>query len=131
MDINTTLSTRTQNQLLASAGWARYAAILSFVGVGLGLLQIVVGLIKGDASIMTAFMSFSISAIISIVMAVNLMKFSTLSKESLAQRDAHRLDVALSHLKTYFVIMGVLFIIAISLLVLGLLIGILVAAASL
>lgn len=130
MEANTSLSNQTQQQILASAGWARYAALLSYLSVGLGFLQIVAGIIKGDASIMTAFMSFSISSIISIVMAVNLMKFSRLSRESISQQDAHRLDVALSHLKTYFVIMGVLFIIAISLMVLGLLIGLLVAAAS-
>lgn len=130
MEYSTELSENTKQHLLRSVGWARYAALLSYMSIGIGLLQLLVGVIRGNASILTTIISFLISTAISLVMAINLMHFARLSKESLEQADAHRLEVALSHLKTYFMIMGILFIIALVFLVLGLLIGILVAATT-
>lgn len=130
MEPNSALSADTRHHLLRSAGWARYAALLSYISIGIGLTQLLIGVLRGDASIVTTMISFLISTAISLVMAINLMHFARLSKESLEQADAHRLEVALSHLKTYFMIMGILFIIALAFLVLGLLIAILVAATA-
>ena len=130
MEPTSELSADTRQHLFQSAGWARYAALLSYISVVIGLLQLLVGVIRGDGSIMTTMMSFLISTAISLVMAVNLMHFARLSRQSLEQADAHRLEVGLSHLKTYFMIMGILFIIALVFLVLGVLIATLVAATA-
>jgi hypothetical protein len=131
MESTTTLSQLTKSKIEFNITWAKYGAILSFINLGLGLLQMIVNGIKGDASFFGSLLSFIISAVISIVMAVNLLKYSKLCKDSLTTSDSYQLQQALHHLKMYFTIMGIIFIIGISLAVIGILIGLLVALASL
>lgn len=130
MESTTTLSQLTKHKIEFNITWARYGAILSFINLGLGLLQMIVNGIKGDASFLGALFSFIISAVISIIMAVNLLKYSKLCKDSLTTNDSMQLQQALHHLKMYFTIMGIIFIIVIALAVIGILIGLLVALAS-
>jgi|688.fasta_scaffold1114418_2 hypothetical protein len=122
MDISTELSNESKSKLQTTVTWARYAALLSIINLGLGLVQIIIGAIKNDANVLGSVFSFIISGVISLVMAVNLFKFSNLTKSSIEQNETTQLTQALYHLKVYFSIMGVLFIIMLSLLALGLLI---------
>lgn len=122
MDISTELSNESKSKLQTTVSWARYAALLSIINLGLGLIQIIVGAIKNDPNVLGSVFSFIISGVISLVMAVNLFKFSNLTKSSIEQNETTQLTQALYHLKVYFSIMGVLFIIMLSLLALGLLI---------
>jgi hypothetical protein len=122
MDISTELSNESKSKLQTTVTWARYAALLSIINLGLGLIQIIVGAIKNDPNVLGSVFSFIISGVISLVMAVNLFKFSNLTKSSIEQNETTQLTQALYHLKVYFSIMGVLFIIMLSLLALGLLI---------
>lgn len=122
MDISTELSNESKSKLQTTVTWARYAALLSIINLGLGLIQIIVGAVKNDPNVLGSVFSFIISGVISLVMAVNLFKFSNLTKSSIEQNETTQLTQALYHLKVYFSIMGVLFIIMLSLLALGLLI---------
>ncbi len=122
MNISTELSTETKSKLQTTVTWARYAAILSIINLALALLQIIVGVIKQDTNVLGSIFSFIISGVISLVMAVNLFKYSNLTRSSIEHNETTQLTQALYHLKVYFTIMGVLFIIMLSLLALGLII---------
>lgn len=122
------LKEETKNQIASTIQWSKYAGIISIVGIGIGLLQIIVGLIKGNTSILTSLISFLISSAISLVMSINLLNYSKLIKSGINNHSSADLYQALHHLKTYFTIMGVLFIIAIAFVFLGLLISLLAFA---
>jgi hypothetical protein len=120
------LKEETKKEIASTIEWSKYAAYISIFGIAIGLLQIIVGLIKGNASLI----SFLISSAISLVMSINLLNYSKLMESGLNNHSSSDLSQALHHLKTYFTIMGVLFIIAISLVLLGLIISIIAFAIS-
>jgi len=122
------LKEETKNQIASTIEWSKYAAYISILGIAIGFLQIIVGLIKGNASILASLISFLISSAISLVMSINLLNYSKLIKSGINNHSSSDLYQALHHLKTYFTIMGVLFIIAISLVFLGLIISLLAFA---
>lgn len=123
MEQGTILSEATKQKITISATWARYAAILSFVSVGISALQLIVGILKDNSSVLGSLFSFLISTVISIVLAISLLNYSKHTTNSLNQNDNARLFHGLNQLKIYFTIMGVLFIIVLGLLALGVLIG--------
>ena len=47
METKTPLSTSLKNQISITITWAKYAAIISLVNLGLSLLQLIVGFVKG------------------------------------------------------------------------------------
>jgi hypothetical protein len=122
------LSEVSKGKLLFSAKWAKNSAILTVINLGLALIQLIVQGVKGDASVLSSLMTFLISAVISIVLSVNLFKYAKFSKRAIEQHHAVSLSDAYYSLKVYFSIIGVLMIILISLLTLGIAIGILAAA---
>jgi hypothetical protein len=124
------LKEETKKEIASTIEWSKYAAYISIFGIAIGLLQIIVGLIKGNASIFASLISFLISSAISLVMSINLLNYSKLMESGLNNHSSSDLSQALHHLKTYFTIMGVLFIIAISLVLLGLIISIIAFAIS-
>lgn len=122
------LKEETKKQMASTISWSKYAAIISIAGIGIGLLQFIVGLLKGNTSVLSSLISFLISSAISLVMSINLLNYSKLLKQGLSSHNSSDLYQALFHLKNYFTIMGVLFIIAISLVFLGIIISLLVFA---
>lgn len=130
MESNRNLSSASREALQKSAVWSRYLAIISIVTLGLSVLQTVIGLMKGVGSMASSILGLIISGVITFVMANNLLKFSSFTKSSMDTGDASQLNEGFYHLKIYFTIMGVLCIIILSLGVLGLLIGLLVAAVN-
>lgn len=121
-------SEMTKIKLLFSAKWAKISAILTVVNLFLALIQLIIQGTKGDASVLGSLMTFLISTVISIVLSVNLFKYAKLSKRAVEQNHAISLADAYYSLKVYFTIIGILMIILISLMVLGISIGLLAAA---
>ena len=137
------LKEETKKEIASTIEWSKYAAYISIFGIAIGLLQFIVGLIKGiglqqfivglikgNASIFASLISFLISSAISLVLSIYLLTYSKLMDSGLNNHSSSDLSQALHHLKTYFTIMGVLFIISISLVFLGLIISIIAFAIS-
>lgn len=118
----------TKTQIKCSIQWAKYAAIVSFINLGLGILQMFIGILKGNM-VGTVF-TFFVSSIITLIMSVSLFRFAKLASQSLDSSDILQFENALSHLRTYFKVMGILFLIIIGLLALFVLIALLVNIAD-
>jgi hypothetical protein len=118
------LKEETKKEIASTIEWSKYAAYISILQIAIGLLQIIVGLIKGNASIFASLISFLISSAISLVMSINLLNYSKLIKSGINNHSSSDLYQALHHLKTYFTIMGVLIIILVLLGLIGLIISI-------
>lgn len=110
--------------------WGRYAAMISFINLGLGFLQLIIGALKGNLNVFTTLFTFLVSAVITLVMSINLLNFSRATKNGILYEDSAHLNKALYHLRIYFIVMGVLFLIVIGLLALFLIIAIIAALLS-
>ena len=117
--------------LLFSAFWAKYAAIISFVNLGLGFLQILIGVVKGDINMIGTFFTFLISAGITLVMSINLIRFAKYTHEGVQTCDPIQFEQAFRNLRNYFIVMGVIFLVVIFLLALFLLIAFIAALITL
>ncbi|MEN9339887.1 MAG: hypothetical protein RIQ62_1199 [Bacteroidota bacterium] len=117
---------RLGTQILLSVKWARYAAILSFMNLGLGLLQMLVGWTSGGAVRIGTLFTFLASAGITLVMSINLYQYVKYSRQAKLTHDAGLMGRALYHLRIYFTVMGILFVIITTLVMLFLLLGLLV-----
>ena len=127
MENNTNLTPTIKTHIATTVTWARYAAILSFVNLGLTFLQLIIGAVKGNLNVFGSVFSFIISGVITLVMGINLLNYSNYAKSSLDNGDSVLLYQALYHLRTYFIVMGILFLIIIGLLLLFVFIAIMVA----
>jgi hypothetical protein len=127
MENNTNLTPNIKTHIATTVTWARYAAILSFVNLGLTFLQLIIGAVKGNLNVFGSVFSFVISGVITLVMGINLLNYSNYAKSSLDNGDSVLLYQALYHLRTYFIVMGILFLIIIGLLLLFVFIAIMVA----
>jgi len=127
MENNTKLTPAIKTHIATTVTWARYAAILSFVNLGLTFLQLIIGAVKGNLNVFGSVFSFIISGVITLVMSINLLNYSNYAKSSLDNGDSILLNQALYHLRTYFIVMGILFLIIIGLLLLFVFIAIMVA----
>ncbi len=107
-----------QENLSKSAKWARNLAYITFASTGLSFLQLVFGIIANKGSIAGSVFSFIISTVITVILAVNLLNFSKYTNLGLNSRDNVFLTQALTHLKNYFVVIGVIFMILLGLLAL-------------
>jgi len=117
---------RLGTQILLSVKWARYAAMLSFMNLGLGLLQMLVGWTSGGAVRIGTLFTFLASAGITLVMSINLYQYVKYSRQAKLTHDAGLMGRALYHLRIYFTVMGILFVIITTLVMLFLLLGLLV-----
>lgn len=108
--------------LSKSAKWAKYLAIITFASVGLSFLQLVFGIIANKGNIISTVFSFIISTVITMILAVNMLNFSKHSNLGLATKDKVYFTQAFLHLKNYFIVIGVIFIILLGLLALFLLV---------
>lgn len=129
MENNTSITKSIKEKIETSITWARYAAIISFVNLGLSLLQLLIGVISGNIDFVKTF-GFLISAAITLVMSINLLNYSKFAKIGANNADSVSLYQSLHHLRIYFIVMGILFMIAIGLLGLFLIFGIITAIIS-
>jgi hypothetical protein len=127
MENNTNLTPTIKTHVATTVTWARYAAILSFVNLGLTFLQLIIGAVKGNLNVFGSVFSFVISGVITLVIGINLLNYSNYAKSSLDNGDSVLLYQALYHLRTYFIVMGILFLIIIGLLLLFVFIAIMAA----
>jgi hypothetical protein len=118
METTTTLNSSLKNQITTTIVWARYAAIISLINLGLSLLQLIVGFIKGNPFILVTVLFFIISTSIGLVLSINLLRYSSYAKAGIQAENSTAFYQSLYHLKIYFLVMGVLFLIAITLLIL-------------
>lgn len=110
--------------------WGRYAALISFINLGLGFLQLIIGALKGNLNVFTTLFTFLLSAVITLVMSINLLNFSKATRNGILYEDSVHLNKALYHLRIYFIVMGVLFLIVIGLLILFMIIAVIAALIS-
>lgn len=123
MEPKTSLSEASSAAIQASTVWARYAGILTIANLGLSLIQLILGFFKPNPAIFGSMISFILSAVISLVMALNLLNYAKHARNGIQHGNSTSLYQALYHLKVYFTVMGVLFLIALGLMLLGILIG--------
>jgi hypothetical protein len=124
MEELTVINSNIQRKLTLAVRWAKYAATISFLNLGLGLFQMMIGVLKGSLNITGAFVLSLISTIITLILSINLLNFSKYANEGLLKNQSTSVYKGLYHLRAYFIVMGILFLIAIGLLVLFIVTGI-------
>ena len=115
----------TLKQIHLSVKWAWYAGILSLVSIGLSLIQLIVGIINQTKLLSVSIVTFLISTAIGILMAYHIIRFSKLMKHGIEEHDEVYINDSLSHLNTYFTVIGLIFIVIVGMILLGIIIGIL------
>ena len=115
MENTTPVTTALKNQISITITCARYAAIVSLVNLGLSLIQLIIGFVKGNPFIFFTLLLFLISTAITLVLAINLFKYAGHAERSISNEDSTELYQALYHLRNYFLVMGALFLIIIGL----------------
>lgn len=116
---------RLHENLSKSAKWAKYLAIITFIGVGIGFLQLVAGIVASKGIIAISIFFFIISTVITVILAVCLYNFSKHTNNALSKRDNIYLNQAIHNLKIYFMVIGIIIVIILSLFALGVLVAIL------
>ena len=106
------------DNMAKSAKWARYLAYITFASVGLSFLQLIFGIIANKGSIASTVFNFIISTVITTILAMNLLNFSKNIHLGLFNKDHLYFTQALTHLKNYFLVIGVIFLILLGLLAL-------------
>lgn len=119
-----------QTQIRKSIRWARVSAIVSFISLGLGLLQVVIASILGNVNLFGSILSFLVSSVISLILSLQLFQFAKKANIGLDTQDTIHFKQSFSHLKIYFILMGVLFLIIVCLLLLFLFIALIASIFS-
>lgn len=110
-----------RNDLLETAKWAMFFAVLLFVALGILALALLLSLVSGGgAEVMISIFVLGIYAIILYYPARYYYKFSTLTRQALAHDDNEALDQAFTYLKIYYRFVGILVIVVMSLYLLAL-----------
>ena len=110
--------------LQKTAKWAHILAIVTFVSLGISLINsILVIITTGEFGVI---LSAIITTVISFILAMCIYNFSKHAKIASETNDSAQLNQAMYQIKNYFLIMGILFIIGLSLVALGLFIAIII-----
>lgn len=123
----------------AGAKWARFLAIVGYVGIGLMVLAalfiIVAGTAIGGRGMYGPQVPLGLMGFLYIIMAVlyffpvhYLNNFATKAREAFVRRDGKTLEQAMRFMNMHYQFLGILMIIVLSLYGLMLLIGLLAAA---
>lgn len=112
------VDTESRSLLQATTKWARITAIIGIVSAVVTLLTTVFGLSAGGNQLMTAFMSGSLIVIIPMVIVIVILniflyRFSHSTATSLSTMDQNSFNQGISHLRTYFKILGIVIIVLI------------------
>ncbi len=111
-------------ELIKSTQRAKLFSYLTIISVVLGFIQLVVGIMINTGNLLS-LLPFIIQTIISLVLAYNLYKYANFISKYEQSKDSSFFSISLGHLKNYFIVFGVLFIILFSLILLGILVSIL------
>jgi len=125
------LSESSKLHMMQTVSWARYSGIISIVNLILSFFQFAVGGIKGNPLFMLSFFGFIISGAISLYMAINLLNYAKFLKMGIEQENSTKIYEALYHLRVYFKIIGILFIVLLSLIALFIIVAIIAAISKL
>ncbi len=109
-----------KESLFKTASWAKYAAVLTFIGLGIEFSQVIFGALNGGQSFLAGLFKFFFTSIFSLITAINLYNFSKFVKHSVENPDSKYLYQAFRHLKIFFTVLGISIIILSSLLILSL-----------
>lgn len=110
-----------RSDLLETAKWAMFFAVLLFIALGLLALVLLISLMSGEAAkLMISIFVLGIYAIILYYPARYYYKFSTLTRRALTYEDNEALDQAFTYLKIYYRFVGILVIVVMSLYLLAL-----------
>ena len=112
------IDTKAQEHLRVAIQWARIVAIVSFISLGVNFIEIIVGETAEPIQLVGAIFGGLIGAAISLLIYIFLYKFATNMKTGLDSVNQDMFNIALRNLKTHFKVMGIIFIIALSLMVL-------------
>ncbi len=108
-----------KDDLRTAAIWAKLAAIFSFIGSAVALVE--------SMRLGNIFSAF-ISAAISVTIAIYLFNFGSKTKKAIEATDQPELEEGLNSLRLYFKILGIILIIVLSIVVIVLFFAIMVAA---
>lgn len=123
----------------SGARWARFLAIVGYVGIGLmvlaALFAVVAGASYGRRGMYGSDVPVALMGFLYIIMAVlyffpihYLYNFATKAREAFVRRDAKTLEAAMRFMSLHYQFLGILMIIVLSLYGLMLLIGLMAAA---
>ncbi len=118
-----TVDTKAREHLQAAAQWARIIAIIGFISAGIAFLDVFLENGTREVFVLIAqIIGVIIGSGISVLLYSFLYRFAGNMKTGLSGMSQELFNMALRNLKTYFKIIGILLIIAISFAVLYLLV---------
>ena len=109
------IDTKAQEHLRVAIQWARIVAIISFVSLGVDFIDLIVGEVGNPIALVGSIFGGLIGAAISILIYIFLYKFANNMKMGLDSMNQELFNIATRNLKTHFKVMGIIFIIALSL----------------
>lgn len=132
------LTEESKTHLLGIAQWANILAILSFVGLGVGLVSLFVqtgpavgaGGVSASATLAGGLFMYVIVIAITLLIYITLLNAAKNIKLGLAQSNQGFFNIGITKLATYFKIIGILAIIGAVFTFLALLIGIFAGIAT-
>ena len=111
---NVTLDQEAKSLLKTTALWAKIIAIIAFVEVGISLVTAFIG--KSNAmGIVGAIFASLIGAVISILLNVFLYRFSQKTADAISSSNQELLAQGIHSLRNYFMVLGIILIIVLSL----------------
>jgi hypothetical protein len=130
LDETSRISEQSKGHLSTLAQWLNIAAIVSFVGLGLSVIQIMMPLFRSNTGYRDTsnFVGEFITIGISLLLNITLFNAAKFLKTGLDGSDQSYFNVGIRNLNKYFKIMGILFIILLVFFVLAIIIGIFAAA---
>lgn len=108
------VDTKAQEHLRVSAQWARILAITGFASAGVSLVAAIVEGEGNTAAIVGQIFGSFIVIGITILIYIFLYKFAVNMRDALAAMNQDLFNIAFRNLRTYFIILGILFIIGLS-----------------
>lgn len=122
MNHSENIESELQLNIEKSAKQAKLFSMITFASIAISLLQLIIGLVsKNEIKVMQVF-GFVISSVITLVLAINMLRFSKMINQFQQTKDSTFFTLAFSYLKNFFIVLGVIFIILLGLLVLYLLV---------
>ena len=109
--------------LSTAASWAKFYAILSFIGIGFLLLGGLIVIAAGESMSNLTAMPYGFSAfgwfyiVLAVIMffpALYLLRFSQKTKEALIANDSQVLEVSFQNMKSYWKFIGIMTIVLIA-----------------
>lgn len=112
------IDAKAQEHLRTAITWARIIVIVSFIGLAIDLVDVIVSGASNPVVLIGSVFGALIGITITVLIYIFLYKFANNMKMGLDSMNQELFNIALRNLKTHFKVMGIIFIIALSFLVL-------------